>query len=90
MFGLKDSDIDEIKNILKLNHISKAVIFGSRAKGNYKQGSDGDIAVDGDARKVSYYLNEESKLAYFFDVVNINNIKNNNLIEHIKRVGISI
>ena len=88
MFGLKDKEIDEIKNILKSNNISNGVIFGSRAKGNYKPGSDVDLAIDGDARKISYYLNEESKMAYFFDVVNINNIKNNNLLEHIKRVGI--
>ncbi len=88
MFGLRDEDIEQIKKILMSNKIKKAILFGSRAKGNYKVGSDIDIAIEGDVNKVSYALNEESNLAYFFDVVNIKNIKNSNLIEHIKRVGI--
>jgi predicted nucleotidyltransferase len=88
LFGLRDEDIEQIKKILMSNKIKKAILFGSRAKGNYKVGSDIDIAIEGDVNKVSYALNEESNLAYFFDVVNIKNIKNSNLIEHIKRVGI--
>lgn len=88
MFGLRDEDIEQIKKILISNKIKKAILFGSRAKGNYKVGSDIDIAIEGDANRVSYALNEESNLAYFFDVVNIKNIKNSNLIEHIKRVGV--
>jgi len=49
--------------------------------------SDIDIAIIGDERKVSYLLNEETFLPYFFDIINLEKIKNKNLIEHIKRVG---
>lgn len=43
-FGLKSSDLDYIINtIKKFPQIKKAVIFGSRAKGNFKPGSDIDI-----------------------------------------------
>lgn len=87
MFGLNDKEIEEIKSVLKSNNIKKAFIFGSRAKGNYKKGSDIDIAIDGDERKISYLLNEESSLPYYFDVVNISKIKNKNLSDHIKRAG---
>ena len=87
MFGLKDDDLNSIKNILKTNHVDKAIIFGSRAKGNYKKGSDVDIAIIGDERKVAYCLNEESNLAYFFDIVNLEKIQNTSLMEHINRVG---
>jgi len=38
-------------------------------------------------REVSYILNKETFLPYFFDVINLEKIKNKNLIEHIKRVG---
>ncbi len=90
MFGLKDAELTKIKDILDANGVKKAFIFGSRAKGNYKMGSDVDLAVDANERKISYLLNEETNLSYFFDVVNINKIKNANLLEHIKRVGVAL
>lgn len=90
MFGLNDSCIDEIKNILHENNISKSIIFGSRAKNTYKKGSDIDLAIIGDEKKISYILNEESSLPYFFDVINLNKITNKNLIDHINRVGIRL
>ncbi|MFD1851650.1 hypothetical protein [Oceanobacillus bengalensis] len=41
MFGLLDSDIRYINNALaKFAEIECGVIFGSRAMGNYKRGSD--------------------------------------------------
>jgi len=86
LYGLTDEELNEIKNILK-KHTSKAILFGSRAKGNYKKGSDIDIAINGDERKIRYILNEETFLPYFFDIVNLEKIKNQNLLEHIKRVG---
>jgi len=40
-------------------------------QGKPKKGSDIDLAIVGDERKVSYYLNEETNLPYFFDVINL-------------------
>lgn len=49
MYGLLDRDIGYIRCALsKFNEIDKAVIFGSRAIGNYKKGSDIDLAIIGD------------------------------------------
>lgn len=46
MFGLLDRDIKYIRKALeKYDEIEKAVIFGSRAMGIYKKGSDVDIAI---------------------------------------------
>ena len=39
---------------------------------------------------VAYSLNEETNLPYFFDVINISKISNQNLIDHIDRVGKNI
>ena len=48
--GLSKRDLDEISEILKsFPEIEEAVLFGSRAKGNYKPGSDIDIAIKGSA-----------------------------------------
>ena len=74
--------------------VSELVLFGSRAKGNYKAGSDVDLAIKGAA--VSYdtavrladVLNEEKPLPYFFDVVHYEAITEPRLLEHIDRVGV--
>ena len=87
MYGLKEKELKELKNILIENHIEKAVLFGSRAKGNYLPGSDIDIAVIGNEKKLSDALNEESRLIYHFDIINLETIQNQNLKKHIQRVG---
>lgn len=69
----------------------EAVLFGSRAKGNYKKGSDIDIAVKGpvekDALAQLIMAFDESLLPYFVDVVVYANLENEALREHIDRVG---
>jgi uncharacterized protein len=75
MFGLKNNEINEIKTVLKTNGANTALLFGSRATGNHKRGSDIEIAVDTNETKISYILNEESSMPYFFDIVNISKIK---------------
>ncbi|MBD3843445.1 MAG: nucleotidyltransferase domain-containing protein [Campylobacterales bacterium] len=87
MYGLTQEELGTIKTVLRMLDVSKAVLFGSRAKGSHKKGSDVDLAIIGDERKVSYYLNEETNLPYYFDIVNLYKITNQNLIEHIQRVG---
>ncbi|MFA9560242.1 nucleotidyltransferase domain-containing protein [Evansella sp. AB-rgal1] len=48
MFGLREEDIQYIKDVLSTyDEDENAFIFGSRAIGNYKKGSDIDIAVNG-------------------------------------------
>ena len=47
-FGLKPSDLECIIAILEqTTGIEQALIFGSRAKGTFKNGSDVDIALKG-------------------------------------------
>jgi len=94
MFGLLDRDIEYIKEgISKFETIEKAIIFGSRSMGNYKKGSDVDIAIFGEqiTREVVFmlddYLNEMSPLPYFFDILHYENISNDNLKKHINDEG---
>ena len=96
VFGLKQSDIEAIVKVLQgFPAIETALIFGSRAMGNYKRGSDIDIAIKGEdvtfniSSKISYLLNEETPMPYFFDVVHYEQIVNDNLIDHINRVGMA-
>jgi len=94
MFGLKQKHIELITAVMqKFTAIEKALIFGSRAMGNYKKGSDVDIAIMGRdidynlTLKISFLLNEETSMPYFFDVIHYGSITNFHLIEHIDRVG---
>lgn len=94
-FGLKPGDLEMICRILeKEPQIEQALLFGSRAKGNYKPGSDVDIALKGKnlsaqtITRVSYCLNEETPLPYHFDVLNYHTITERSLVDHIDRVGI--
>ncbi|REG87060.1 nucleotidyltransferase domain-containing protein [Algoriphagus antarcticus] len=96
-FGLLDADVEAISGVLS-NHpkVEKAYIFGSRAKGNFKNGSDVDIALKGDkmdfdtVSQISYLLNEETNMPYKFDVLNYNAVKESDLLVHIDRVGIEV
>jgi len=87
MIGLTQKEIKQIKDTLNKIEVNKIILFGSRAKGTNQKASDVDLAIDGDEKKAYYLLNEESPLPYFFDVLNLAKIKNQNLKEHIKRVG---
>ena len=74
--------------------IDKAIIFGSRAKGRYKPGSDIDIALSGDhinfdtVAKVKYELEEKGRLPYFVDVIDYSHLNHEGLKEHIDRAGV--
>ena len=95
MIGLNKEDLHIITEILKqYPEITEAFIFGSRAKGTQRTSSDVDIAIKGNGldelvSKISGQLNEETPLPYTFDVVVFNPLSNDELQEHIKRVGIS-
>ncbi len=95
LFGLKKGDLENIIAILQNErNLEEALIFDSRAKGCYKNGSDVDIALKGkhlDHESVlmnSYLLNEETLMPYQFDVLNYNTISNKDLTDHIDRSGI--
>ncbi|MGL5035942.1 MAG: nucleotidyltransferase domain-containing protein [Microcystaceae cyanobacterium] len=94
-FGLKQDTINQINQIFSTYpEISKAILYGSRAKGNYKPGSDIDLTLIGD--KINYHqllelLNkiDDLLLPYFFDLSIFDSLDNPNLIDHIERVGIT-
>ncbi len=96
ILGLKDGDLQNIISVLQQEEeVKEAIIFGSRAKGNYKKGSDVDIALKGIGigyritSNISNILNEETQMHYKFDVLNYHTITNKDLAEHINRTGIS-
>ena len=94
MYGLDVEDIQNIKTaIAKDPAISKVILYGSRAKGNYRNGSDIDLTLLGKdltlTNSVYPLLDEleELYLPYTFDISVYRHINNDDLIGHINRVG---
>jgi len=93
-FGLSKRAEDSLTAALsKFPEIERAVIFGSRAMGNYKPGSDVDLAIVGEnithttVLRLRALLNEDLPLPYFFDVTHYDKIKNEKLKQHIDEEG---
>ena len=92
-FGLSDSDLAVIRTVLKKHtQIQKALLFGSRAKGNQKISSDVDLALFGNnlsgvVPQILGELEDESPLPYRFDIVDFDSVSNLDLKSHILRVG---
>jgi len=93
-FGLPDSTIENIQKVFENNSkIDEVIVFGSRAKGNYKEGSDIDLAVKGrkidfkDILRLSGQL-DDLNLPYKIDLLDYAAINDKEVVEHIDRVGI--
>jgi predicted nucleotidyltransferase len=92
-FGLQQNTLDAICSVFeKFPQLEKVIIYGSRAKGNYRNGSDIDLTCFGDELNLSILHKIENKiddllLPYTFDISIFSQISNENLIEHIERVG---
>lgn len=91
-FGLTDEVVKQIKGIvLDTVHPDKIFIYGSRARGNYKDNSDIDVAVDSsnDIGHVGVFLNEDVRTLKKIDIVNIRNV-NKELRSNILKEGVKI
>ncbi|WP_028308134.1 nucleotidyltransferase domain-containing protein [Desulfitibacter alkalitolerans] len=93
-FGITPKSMNMIINVLmNKKEVQKAAIFGSRSIGNYKNGSDIDIAIYGAnitadlVNEISVELNEKLPLPYYFDIVHYDSLKHDGLKEHIDKYG---
>ncbi|CEN50755.1 MULTISPECIES: nucleotidyltransferase domain-containing protein [Capnocytophaga] len=92
-FGLEAAVLTSFQNIFeKFENIEKVIIYGSRAKGNFRYNSDIDLSIIGeisydDLLKIELLI-DELLLPYKVDLSVFNNIDNSELKAHIERVGI--
>jgi uncharacterized protein len=91
--GLSEVQISRIRSIFRLYPgIRQAVLFGSRAMGSYRYGSDIDIAIDSDEITFNDLLHlkrliDDLNLPFNVDLLHIQRLENTDLIDHIHRVG---
>ena len=95
-FGLKEATIQKICAVLaRYPQVKQAILYGSRAKGNYKNGSDIDLTLRGGADltlRVLYKIMDELDdllLPYTIDLSIYANIGDPDVIAHIRRVGVT-
>lgn len=92
-FGLTSKDSEEMNFVFRGPiGLKKVILFGSRALGKFRPGSDVDLALVCDEnfngfQFVSSALNEATNIPLYFDVVEYHKIRNEKLKEHIDRVG---
>ena len=95
-FGLKETVIEKLCGVFaKYPHVSKAVLYGSRAKGNYKNGSDIDLTLHGGVdlnRDILYKILgdvDDLLLPYTVDLSIFHTLNDPDFIDHIQRVGVT-
>ena len=92
-FGLSDNIVKKMHSVFeRYPHVEKVIIYGSRAKGNHKNGSDidltmlGDSITDRDRRDIFFELDELST-PYMIDLSIFSKLNHADLESHILRVG---
>ena len=94
--GLPERDSIAVASVLFSGpEVRKAVVYGSRAKGNFRPGSDVDICLDAPGLSVSQLGTLESQiddlyLPWKFDLSVRQQISDPALLEHIDRVGLAL
>lgn len=95
-FGLTRATLNKLDSVFQLHDdIELVLIYGSRAKGNYRVGSDIDLTIKGGILSFSEMMEIEDQvddlyLPYMVDLSQYETLKNSDLIEHINRVSVVI
>lgn len=93
-FGLSEQTLLSIRGILaSFPSVEQAILYGSRAKGTYRAGSDIDLTLLGnglDEHQLAAIAGqlEESDIPYCVDLSLKAQIDNPSLLAHIKQVGV--
>ncbi len=93
-YGLSDKTIGQIQAVFSnFPEVDKAVLYGSRAKGNFKQGSDIDLTLYGNGLSLTILHKIENELddllmPYKIDLSIFEQIADPDVVDHIQRVGV--
>ena len=95
-YGISDKIWQSIlKTCFSYPHVKEVRLYGSRARGNYRQGSDIDLAIDAPLmtnKEFSKLWNELDDLPIIFslDIVHLQSLQNESLLHAIHEDGVSI
>ncbi len=92
-FGLTDRALALLRGLFSADlRIERAIVYGSRAKGNFRHGSDIDIALDAPSMDFDGFVRlcsavDDLMLPWNVDLSLLSHIDNPDLLDHIARVG---
>jgi len=92
-FGLSETTIHKICRVFNAYpQVEKAILYGSRARGDYRDGSDIDLALQGEALTLDLLFRiltglDDLDLPYMIDLSMLQDIYEPELLEQIERVG---
>jgi len=95
-FGLPPATLDKLNSVfVQHNAIDAVLIYGSRAKGSYRAGSDIDLTIKGSEISFAEFMQikdeiDDLMLPYTVDISQYRQLGNADLIEHVDRVGVVI
>lgn len=91
--GLSAETVAQIRGALsRFPEVERAVLFGSRAKGTFRQGSDIDLALVGEGvdwrllGRIEMVL-DDLMLPYSFSLIELSKVTNEEVAAHVRRVG---
>lgn len=93
-FGLPLHAVEKLCAVFRdCPQVERVILYGSRAKGNYRVGSDIDLTVEGEGLSLAQLLAMESQidellLPWMVDLSLKDRIDNPALLDHIARVGL--
>lgn len=86
--GIKQIVIEEIRDLARKYQVKKVILFGSRARGDFRRKSDIDLAVQGgDFVRFMLDVNEETSTLLCFDIINLDENIQQELRQAIEKEG---
>ena len=86
--GIREVVLEEIRELAKKYQLKQVILFGSRARGDYRRTSDIDLAVTGgDIVKFTLDVDEHTSTLLKYDVVNLDGTVQEELLEAIRQEG---
>ncbi|HIS31292.1 MAG TPA: nucleotidyltransferase domain-containing protein [Candidatus Limivivens intestinipullorum] len=86
--GIKEQVLREIREIAEKYGVKKVILFGSRARGDFRRTSDIDLAVSGgDFARFALDVDEETSTLLMFDIVDFDRDMQEELREAIQSEG---
>lgn len=89
--GINANVIKQIREIAEQYDLHQVILFGSRARGDYKERSDIDLAVcGGDVPAFALAVDEETDTLLKYDVVNLSHPIDAALLDNIQKDGMML
>jgi len=95
-YGLPPHVLERLNAVFRRwPQIDRAILYGSRAKGNFRTGSDIDLCLEADTMQIAELLKlcgeiDDLLLPWKVDLALKHTIENSELVAHIERVGVPV